>query len=69
MLAALEEHVIKKVVGLSDDNLMFLSGRIDKFVKPVQAETTSKKSESQKVNLLYQMILMIAMMKLQKCLG
>ena len=69
MLAALEENVIKKVVGLSDDNCMFLSDRIDKFMKPVQAETTSKKLESQNVNLLYQMILMLAMMKLQKCLG
>lgn len=42
MSAALEEKVIKKVVGLSDDNLMFLSDMIDKFMRPVQVETTSK---------------------------
>jgi hypothetical protein len=34
MSAALEEQVIKKVVGLSDDNLMFLSEMIDRFMKP-----------------------------------
>lgn len=43
MSAALEEKVIKKIVGLSDDNLMFLSDMIDKFMRPVQAETTSKR--------------------------
>lgn len=43
MSAALEEKVIKKVVGLSDDNLIFLSDMIDKFMRPVQVETTSKR--------------------------
>lgn len=43
MSAALEEKVIKKVVGLSDDNLMFLSDMIDKFMRPVQEKTTSKR--------------------------
>lgn len=33
----------KKVVGLSDDNLIFLSDMIDKFMRPVQVETTSKR--------------------------
>lgn len=43
MSAALEEKVMKKVVGLSDDNLIFLSDLIDKFMRPVQVETTSKR--------------------------
>ena len=43
MSAVLEEQVIKKVVGLSDDNLMFLSDMIDKYMRPVQVETTSKR--------------------------
>ena len=43
MSAALEEKVIKKVVGLSDDNLIFLSDMIDKFMRPVQSETVSKR--------------------------
>lgn len=43
MSAALEEKVKKKVAGLSDDNLMFLINMIDKFMKPVQAETKSKR--------------------------
>ena len=43
MSAALEEKVIKKVVGLSDDNLMFLSDMIDRFMRPVQEETASKR--------------------------
>lgn len=43
MSAALEEKVIKKVVGLSDDNLMFLCDMIDKFMKPAQAKTASKR--------------------------
>ena len=43
MSAALEGKVIKKVVGLSDDNLMFLSDMIDKFMRPVQMETASKR--------------------------
>lgn len=43
MSAALEEKVIKKVVGLSDDNLIFLSDMIDKFMRPVQMKNTSKR--------------------------
>lgn len=43
MSEALEEKVIKKVVGLSDDNLIFLSDMIDRFMRPVQAETKSKR--------------------------
>ena len=43
MSAALEEKVIKKVVGLSDDNLMFLSDMIDRLMQPAQAENTSKR--------------------------
>ena len=43
MSSALEEKVIKKVVGLSDDNIIFLGDMIDKFMKPVQAEITSKR--------------------------
>ncbi len=33
----------KKVVDLSDDNLMFFSDMIDRFMRPVQMETTSKR--------------------------
>ncbi len=43
MSAALKENVIKKVSGLSDDNLLFLSDMIDRFMKPIQTETTSKR--------------------------
>lgn len=43
MSAALEEKGIKKVVGLSDDNLIFLSDMIDKFMRPVQMKNTSKR--------------------------
>lgn len=42
MSAVLEEQVIKKVVGLSDDNLIFLSNMIDKYMRPVQS-TISKR--------------------------
>lgn len=42
MSAVLEEQVIKKVVGLSDDNLIFLSNMIDKYMRPVQS-TMSKR--------------------------
>lgn len=43
MSAALEEKVIKKAVGLSDDNLIFLSDMIDKFMRPLRAETSPKR--------------------------
>lgn len=43
MSAVLEEKLIKKIVGLSDDNLIFLSDMIDKFMKPVQVEIASKR--------------------------
>ena len=43
MSAALEEKVIKKIVGLSDDNLIFLSDMIDRFMRPAQMKTTSKR--------------------------
>ena len=43
MSAALEEKVIKKVVGLSDDNLIFLSDMIDRFMRPAQMKTASKR--------------------------
>ncbi len=43
MSAALEEKVIKKVVGLSDDNLIFLSDMIDKFMRPLRIETPPKR--------------------------
>lgn len=58
----------KKVVGLSDDNLMFLSDRIDKFMKPTKVGIASKRIGVAEGNLLHQVILVIAMMKLQKCL-
>jgi len=40
MSAKLEEQVIKKVVGLSDDNLQFISEMIDNLVK---TENVSKR--------------------------
>ena len=43
MSAALEEKVIKKVIGLSDDNLIFLNDMIDKFMIPIQAVSTSQR--------------------------
>ncbi|MDY3819250.1 MAG: hypothetical protein SO019_09355 [Lachnospiraceae bacterium] len=43
MSSILEEQVIKKVVGLSDDNLIFLSQIIDKFMKPSQSKVISSK--------------------------
>lgn len=43
MSEALEEKVIKKVVSLSDDDYMFLSDMIDKFMKPVKVGTTSRR--------------------------
>lgn len=43
MSAALEEKVIKKVIGLSDDNLIFLNDMIDKFMRPIQAASTSQR--------------------------
>lgn len=43
MSSILEEQVIKKVVGLSDDNLIFLSQIIDKFMKPNQSKVISSK--------------------------
>lgn len=43
MSAALEEKVIKKVIGLSDDNLIFLNDMIDKFMRPIQAVSTSQR--------------------------
>ena len=33
----------KKVVGLSDDDLIFLSDMIDRFMKPAQMKTTYKR--------------------------
>lgn len=36
MSVILEEQVMKKVVGLSDENLIFLSDMIDRFMKPNQ---------------------------------
>ena len=43
MSAILEEQVIKKVAGLSDDNLIFLIDMIDKYMKPMQAGKTASK--------------------------
>ena len=43
MSSILEEQVIKKVVGLSDDNLIFLSQIIDKFMKPSQSKVIASK--------------------------
>lgn len=43
MSAALEEKVIKKVDGLSDDNLMLLSDVIDKFMESPKLQNTSKR--------------------------
>lgn len=43
MSAVLEQQVIKKIVGLSDDNLLFLSEIIDKFMKPANVELNAVK--------------------------
>ena len=43
MSAALEEKVRKKVIRLSDDNLIFLNAIIDKFMRPIQAVSTSQR--------------------------
>ena len=43
MSAALEEKVIKKVIGLSDGNLIFVNDMIDKFMRPIQAVSTSQR--------------------------
>lgn len=43
MSVTLEEKVIKKVAGLSDDNLMFLSDVTDKFMESPKVENTSKR--------------------------
>jgi uncharacterized protein (DUF2225 family) len=41
MSAVLKEQVMKKVAGLSDDNLIFLSEMIDRFMKPSQMKEIS----------------------------
>jgi hypothetical protein len=38
MSVALEQLVIKKVAGLSDDNLMFINEMIDRYMKHKQVE-------------------------------
>jgi hypothetical protein len=38
MSATLEEQVMKKVAGLSYDNLVFINDMIDRFMKPEQSE-------------------------------
>lgn len=43
MSVVLEEEVKKKVVGLSDDNLLFLCEMIDKFMVPKQNEFVNNK--------------------------
>lgn len=43
MSVTLEEKVIKKVAGLSDDNLMFLSDVTDKFMESPKVENISKR--------------------------
>lgn len=43
MSVTLEKKVIKKVAGLSDDNLMFLSDVTDKFMESPKVEDTSKR--------------------------
>lgn len=43
MSSALEEKVIKKVVVLSDDNLMLPSDVIDKYMESPKLENTSKR--------------------------
>jgi hypothetical protein len=43
MSAVLEEQVMKKVAGLSDDNLLFLSDMIDRFMKPNQPNDVASK--------------------------
>ncbi len=43
MSVTLEGKVIKKVAGLSDDNLMLLSDVTDKFMESPKVENTSKR--------------------------
>ena len=43
MSVILEEQVMKKVVGLSDENLIFLSDMIDRFTKPNQNQEVKTK--------------------------
>ena len=43
MSVTLEEKVIKKEAGLSDDNLMFLSDVTDKFMESPKVENISKR--------------------------
>lgn len=43
MSVTLEEKVIKKVAGLSDDNLMSLSDVIDKIMESPKVENISKR--------------------------
>ena len=43
MSVILEEQVMKKVVGLSDENLIFLSDMIDRFMKPNQNQEVKTK--------------------------
>ena len=43
MSVILEEQVMKKVVGLSDKNLIFLSDMIDRFMKPNQNQEVKTK--------------------------
>ena len=47
---------------------MFLSDRIDKFMKPTKVGIASKRIVVAEGNLLHQVILVIAMIKLKKCL-
>lgn len=42
-VSSIREKGNKKVVCLSDDNLIFLSDMIDRFMRPVQSETASKR--------------------------
>jgi hypothetical protein len=55
MSALLEEQVIKKVAGLSDDNLMFISDMIDRFMKPdhVEEDTSLKRIGIKKGTKMY----------------
>ncbi|RKI44368.1 hypothetical protein D7V86_20135 [bacterium D16-51] len=68
MSVTLEEKVIKKVAGLSDDNLMFLSDVTDKFMESPKVENTSKRIGVAEGKFVYRMILTSAMIKLRKCL-
>ncbi len=43
MSVTLEEKVIKKVAGLSDDNLMFLGDVTDKIMESPKVENISKR--------------------------